>query len=142
MKIRELQKSDLKVLTSKYIEHYNSEGGTWTEDTAYKRLYQLLETPYSYGFVMYEDDLVGFAIGKFSYFDDTVVFFLEEILVFHEYQRHGYGSLLMLELESEVQAQGAKKINLLTTESEQHQSFYEKLSYTKSDFLVTMRKDI
>ena len=142
MKIRELQEDDLEILIPKYIEYYNSECGTWTEELAYRRLHQLLATPYSYGLLIYDEDLAGFAIGKFSYFDDTVVFFLEEIVIFKDYQRNGYGSILMVELESEVQAQGASKINLLTTESEQHQNFYEKLGYTKSDFLVTMRKDI
>jgi len=73
-------------------------------------------------------------------YDDLLIHYLEEILVFKEYQNKGLGTKLLQELESLVKKQGAEKINLSTTNEKKHQNFYSRLGFEKSDFLVPMLK--
>ena len=107
------------------------------------RLEQNFLTPSFYGVGLYDkSELLGFAIGCFKQYDDLLIYDLEEILVFKEYQNKGLGTKLLQELESLVKKQGAKKINLSTTNEEKHQKFYSRLGFEKSDFLVPMLKKI
>lgn len=142
-KFKELTIEDLETLMNKYIIYYNAEGGNWTYDLAKKRLEQIFLIPYFYGIGLYnESELLGFAIGWFKQFDDIQLFYVEEILVFREYQNKGLGSKILQELESLVKKQGAQKIDLSTTYEDTHQKFYSRLGYKKSDFLIPMYKRI
>lgn len=142
-RFKELTIEDLETLMNKYIIYHNAEGGKWTYDLAKKRLEQIFLTPYFYGVGLYsESELLGFAIGWFKQFDDIQLFYVEEILVFREYQNKGLGSKILQELESLVRKQGAQKINLSTTYVDAHQKFYSRLGYKKSDFLIPMYKRI
>lgn len=142
-KFKELTVKCLDTLANKYITYYNSEGGKWTYDLAKKRLEQVFLTRDFYGIGLYkQSELLGFAIGWFKEFDDIRLFYLEEILVFKEYQDKGFGSKIMQELELKVKKQGAHKIDLSTTYEDNHKKFYSRLGYKKSDFLVPMYKRI
>lgn len=140
---RELTIENLEELIERYISYYNSENGKWTYDLAKRRLGQIFMTPDFYGIGLYSgSEMLGFAIGWFKQFDDIQLFYLEEILVFKEYQNKGFGSIILKELESLVKRLGAQKINLLTTYGDKHQKFYSRLGYEKSDFLIPMIKKI
>lgn len=142
-KFKELQLEDLDILINKYIIYYNAEGGKWTYDLAKKRLEQIFLTPFFYGIGLYnESELVGIAVGWFKQFDDIQIFYLEEILVFKEYQNKGLGTKILQELEYLVNQKGTQKIDLSTTYEAEHQRFYSRLGYKKSDFLVPMYKRI
>lgn len=142
-KFIELAIEDLDILINKYITYYNVEGGKWTYDLAKKRLEQIFLTPGFYGIGLYnKSELLGFAIGWFKQFDDIQLFYLEEILVFKEYQNKGLGSKILQKVESLVKKQGAQKIDLSTTYKDKHQRFYSNLGYKKSDFLIAMYKRI
>ena len=141
--IKELKLQDLDTLINKYIIYYNDEGGKWTYNLAQLRLEQTFLTPSFYGVGLYEkSELLGFAIGCFKQYDDLLIYHLEEILVFKEYQNKALGTKLLQELESLVKKQGAEKINLSTTNEKKHQKFYSRLGFEKSDFLVPMLKII
>ena len=141
--IKELKLQDLDTLINKYIIYYNDEGERWTYNLAKIRLEQNFLTPSFYGVGLYDkSELLGFAIGCFKQYDDLLIYYLEEILVFKEYQNKGLGTKLLQELESLVKKQGAKKINLSTTNEKKHQKFYSRLGFEKSDFLVPMLKKI
>lgn len=140
---KELTIEDLEMLISKYIIYYNLEGGNWTYGLAKKRLEQIFLTPYFYGIGLYrKSELLGFSIGWFKQFDDIQLYYLEEILVFREYQNKGFGSKILQKLESLVKEQGAQKIDLATTYEDKHQRFYSRHGYKKSDFLIPMYKKI
>ena len=141
--INELKLQDLDTLINKYIIYYNDEGGRWTYNIAKIRLEQNFLTPSFYGVGLYDkSELLGFAIGCFKQYDDLLIYYLEEILVFKEYQNKGLGTKLLQELEFLVKKQGAEKINLSTTNEKKHQKFYSRLGFEKSDFLVPMLKKI
>lgn len=115
-KFKELELEDLDILIDKYIIYYNAEGGKWTYGLAKKRLEQIFLTPNFYGIGLYsESELVGFAVGWFKEFDNLELFYLEEILVFKEYQNKGFGTKILQEVESLVKKKGAQKIDLSTT---------------------------
>lgn len=140
---KELTIEELDIVINKYINYYNDEGGQWTYNLAKKRLEQIFLTPYFYGIGLYNGfELLGFVIGWFKHFDDLQLFYVEEILVFKEYQNKGLGSKMLQELESLVKKQGAQKIDLSTTYEDVHQRFYSRLGYEKSNFLIPMYKRI
>ena len=140
---KELTLEELDTVINKYINYYNFEGGKWTYESAKKRLKQIFLTPYFYGIGLYkESELLGLSIGWFKQFDDVQLFYVEEILVFREYQNKGLGSKILQELESLVKKQGAQKIDLSTTHEDIHQRLYSKLGYQKSNFLIPMYKRI
>ena len=114
--IKELKLQDLDTLINKYIIYYNDEGGRWTYNLAKIRLEQNFLTPSFYGVGLYDkSELLGFAIGCFKQYDDLLIYYLEEILVFKEYQNKGLGTKLLQELEFLVKKQSAENINLSTT---------------------------
>lgn len=142
-KFKDLALGDLDELINNYIIYYNDEGGKWTYDLAKKRLEQIFLTPYFYGIGLYnESELAGFAVGWFKQFDDIQLFYMEEILVFKEFQNKGLGTKIIQELESIVKEKGAQKIDLSTTYEDEHQRFYSRLGFKKSDFLIPMYKKI
>lgn len=140
---RELTIQVLDKVISSYIDYYNNDGGKWTYSSAKKRLEQIFLTPYFYGIGLWNDsELSGFAIGYFKQYDDILLYYLDEILIFKKHQNQGLGSKLLKELEILVKEQGAQKIDLSTTHEENHQKFYSRLGFKKSKFLVPMYKKI
>lgn len=73
---------------------------------------------------------------------DALIIYMEEILVFKEFQNKGLGTKIVHELESIVKEKGAQKIDLSTTYEDEHQRFYSRLGFKKSDFLIPMYKKI
>lgn len=140
---KEIKLEDLDILIKKYITYHNGEGGTWTNDLAKTSLEQTFLTPGYFGIGLYDgSQIIGFAMGYFKQYDDLLLYYLEEILVFKEYQNKGLGTKILLELESIVKDHGAVKIDLSTTQDESHQRFYSRLGFQKSNFLIPMFKRI
>ena len=82
-KFKELILGDLDILINKYIIYHNGEGGKWTYDLARRSLEQTFLTPKFYGIGLYdESELVGFAMGCYKQYDDILLYYLDEILVF------------------------------------------------------------
>ncbi len=59
---------------------------------AYKRIHQVMTIEDAECFVQYVDGkLSGFVMGYYKEFDDLKAYFLEEIVIFSEFQNKGYG---------------------------------------------------
>lgn len=139
----EFQEAYLDEIVKFYLEHYNSEGGTWTYEKAYKRIHQITSMEDSMVLQQFEDgQLVGFLMGCFKEFDDSRGFYIEEILVSSAFQRKGYGSDLLRHLKAVLEQENCDWIELLTTTGEQHQRFYSRNGYTRSDKLVLEYLDL
>lgn len=140
---RELEESSLVSLAEAYMAYYNAEGDSWSYEQAFKRLNKEMNKEDSFFLGVYEEnELAGFLMGDINEYPGIKVFFLEEILVFKEYQNLGYGTGLMTELDKRLKEKGVERINLMTTESEKHQNFYRKLGFLKHDFLINMKKEV
>ncbi len=140
---KEITIENLEEMIIKYVDYYNSDNGKWTAKLARTRLEQILLTPGFFGVGLFNDlELVGFAIGWYKQFDDIKLYYLEEVLVFKDYQNKGLGSKLLEVLEEHVRKENAAKICLSTTHKKNHQRFYQRLGYEKSDFLIPMSKKL
>lgn len=139
-----MNEKDLDIITSLYIRYYNeNEEGSWTFEKAYKRIRQVLLTPDSYCLIQEVNGVyTGFLIGYVKEYDDLKSYFLEEIVIFKEYQNKGLGSLFIKELEDRLQGLDVSMIELMSINDDKHRHFYEKLKFAKASNLTIMSKFI
>lgn len=139
-----MKEKDLDIITSLYVRYYNeNEEGTWTFEKAYRRIRQVLSTPDSYCIIQEINGVyTGFLMGYIKEYDDLKSYFLEEIVIFNEYQDKGLGSLLIKELENQLHDMDVSLIELMSINDEKHRHFYEKLSFTKASNLTIMSRFI
>ena len=138
-KINEMYVEDIDLVLPLYIDYYtNYEDGCWTEATAKKRIRQVLTMEDSFSLIMRDDnDMVcGFAMGYFKQYDDIVGYTLEEIVIAHQYQNKGLGSMLLVELEAKVKEAGASCIELQAVKDEMHEKFYGKAGFANAKNFV------
>lgn len=139
MQINEMQIEDIDLVLPLYIEYYNKyEDGCWTEETAKKRIRQVLNMEDSYSLIMRDDnDMVcGFAMGYFKQYDDIVGYTLEEIVIAYQYQNKGLGSMLLATLESKGKEAGASCIELQAVNDKMHEKFYGKAGFANAGNFV------
>lgn len=139
-----MSEKDLDLITSLYVKYYNeNEDGSWTFEKAYRRIRQVLLTPDSYCLIQEINGLyTGFLMGFIKEYDDLKSYFLEEIVIFNEYQNKGLGSLFLKELESHLLETDVSLIELMSVNDEKHRHFYEKFSFAKVSNLIIMSKFI
>ena len=139
-----MSEKDLDFITSLYVKYYNeNEDGSWTFEKAYRRIRQVLLTPDSYCLIQEINGLyTGFLMGFIKEYDDLKSYFLEEIVIFNEYQNKGLGSLFLKELESHLLEMDVSLIELMSVNDEKHRHFYEKFSFAKVSNLMIMSKVI
>lgn len=126
-----------------YIDYYNSDGGSRTYEKAYKRIHQIASMEDSLIILQFsENEFTGFLMGYFKHFDDSLGFYLEEILIFSIFQQKGFGTAFLSHLKSELSKKNCCWIELLTTTGKQHQSFYSKNGFLKSSNLVLEYLDL
>lgn len=131
MEIREMSLADIPAVLTMYIAYYNGqEEGCWTEETAGRRIRQVLTMEGAYCLILEEDGkALGFAMGFFKQYDDILGYTLEEILIAREHQNKGLGSLLLQRLEQLVREKGASCMELQAVNDSQHEAFYGKADY-------------
>ena len=113
----------------------------WTLPTAHAMLSDLLNTPGYAGIACLEDGkLIGFAAGhRIRYFNGDS-FYLKEMCVTADRQRHGVGSQLMHALEASLRDTGVVTLFLLTMVAGMAESFYSHLGYHRSSRILQMSR--
>lgn len=92
-------------------------------------------------FVQYDNgEMTGFVMGYYKEYDDLKAYFLEEIVIFAEYQNKGYGAAFMAELERIVRNNGVEHIKLISVNDEHHMHFYKKMGFYAASNLAMMGK--
>ena len=143
MHILEMKLSDIGSVLPLYMEYYNKqEGACWTEETAGKRIQQVLSMMDSYSLIMKSDqgDVIGFVMGYLKQYDDIVGYTLEEIIISSEYQHKGFGSILLKEIEARVREKGASCVELQAVNDEIHEGYYGKAGYKNAVNFVMKTK--
>lgn len=138
-----IKENDVKEIALLYLDYYNNyECGCWTIDKAYKRIHQIVTIEDSYSLLQKDDNgkICGFAIGYFKEYDDLKCYYLEEIVIFKEFQNKGYGYALLNELERRVLEFGIEHIELLSMNDEHHMHFYHKFQMYEASNLKVMGK--
>ena len=135
-----MNEKDLDIITSLYVKYYNeNEDGIRTFEKAYKRIRQVLLTPDSYCLIQEINGVyTGFLMGYIKEYDDLKSYFLEEIVVFKEYQNKGLGTLFINELQKHLLDKEVSMIELMSVNDSKHLNFYEKFSFEKSNNLLVM----
>lgn len=67
-------------------------------------------------------------------------FFLEEIVIFTDYQGNGYGTDFLKKLEEVTRENNVSIIELNSVNDEKHKHFYSKLGFYKATNFVMMGK--
>ncbi len=139
-----MKEKDLDIITSLYFKYFNeNEDGTWTYKKAYKRIRQVLLIPDSYCLIQeINGAYTGFLMGYVKEYDDLKSYFLEEIIVFKEFQNKGLGTFFIKELESRLSEIDVSMIELMSINDKKHINFYEKISFAKASNLKVMSKFI
>ena len=128
---REMSLGDVERVIHLYIGYYNTcEDGEWTEETAGKRIRQVLGMDGGWGLLLEDEEgPAGFVMGYFKQYDDLMSFILEEIVIERTRQGKGLGSALLGETEKRVRELGAAGIELSSVNDEMHAHFYGKAGY-------------
>lgn len=127
-----------------YMNHYNQHsGGCWTYEKAYKRIHQMVTMEDSLCLMQEDDNDIptGLVIGFLESYDDFTFYYLDEILIFGEYQNKGYGRLLLQEVEQRVRERGAQMIELVCPDDAHHMHFYGGFGMAKATNLKLMKND-
>ena len=138
MFIREMMMKDIPAVLPLYISYYNGqEESCWNENTAGKRIHQVLSMEDSYGLIIENDNSVlGFVMGYFKQYDDIIGYALDEIFITSEYQNKGIGSMLLRELEQRVKEKGASCVELQAGNDDMHERYYGKAGYKNAKNFV------
>lgn len=125
-----------------YVEVFNSEpwNEQWTIETARLRLFEILNTPGFIGFVLRQDELLGFVAGYCEQMQKGKGFYLKEICTHHDKQRRGIGTKLLNELMNTLTGMEVTAIYLVTMKDGQAEAFYTKNGYQRSQKLIVMSK--
>jgi predicted N-acetyltransferase YhbS len=139
MNITTMTVEDIAEVLHLYLDYYNNcEGGCWTEETARKRIHQVLTMEGGYSLIMRQEsgEAIGFAMGYWKQYDDIVGYTLEEIIISRQFQNQGLGSVLLAEIERQVKEQGASCIELQAVNDEMHERYYGKAGYHNAQNFV------
>ena len=137
-----MTEADVPVISKKYMDYYNNnEGGCWIYEKACKRIHQMVTIEDSLCLIQRDGgEITGFVIGFFKEYDDLREYYLEEIVVFAEYQNKGYGKALLEEIERRIRDEGAEHIDLTSVNDEHHLHFYTGFGMYAAKNLVIMGK--
>lgn len=138
-----MNESDVEEIARLYMDYYNHhEGGCWQYEKAYKRIHQTVTMEDSLCLIQKDDEshTTGFAMGHFKEFDDLSMYYLEEIVIFSEYQNKGYGKQFLNEIEKRILEYGAAHIELTCVNDAHHMHFYQGFGMCEAPHLRIMAK--
>ena len=144
MEYKKLTEGNIDEVVHKYVDYYNNhDNGCWTCEKAYKRIHQVMTIEDAECFVQYDGgEMCGFAMGYYKEFDDLKAYFLEEIVIFADYQNKGYGAAFLEYLEKVVRQKGVQHIELISVNDEHHMHFYKKQGFYAASNLAMMGKHL
>lgn len=145
MIIRKMERGDIAACAAILCSVYNNEMWQchWTEEVACEYLTDFFEMKKFVGYVLVDDkEIVGglFAHEKVWWNNSEV--FVEEMFVKPQFQRTGYGSLLLEEVNRYVREKGLAGITLSTNKYAPAPLFYRKNGFVDCEHVLFMAKEI
>lgn len=138
-----MTETEVEQIAKLYMDYYNHhENGCWTYEKAYKRIHQMITIEDSLCLIQREDaqNVTGMLLGYFKEYDDLRLYYLEEIVIFAEYQNKGYGKAFLHEIEKRILQNGASHMELLSVNDEHHNHFYTEFGMYAAKNLKIMGK--
>ncbi|MCL2575773.1 MAG: GNAT family N-acetyltransferase [Defluviitaleaceae bacterium] len=139
MNIREFEISDINDCINDFMQTFNNE--PWNEKWSFERadeyINDVFNSPKVVGFVLCEDDKnVAYALCFKRYWwnsDDRYKLLLELFFIKPDYQRKGYGGVLLEHIEDYAKENGIRGIMLYTQKNKPCFDFYAKNGYVVMD---------
>ena len=143
--IRKMERDDIVKCAEILCSVYNNEMWQcrWTKEMATEYLEDFFDMKKFVGYVLeYDTQIVGglFAHEKVWWNNSEV--FVEEMFVMSEYQRNGYGSMLIEKVESYVVENRLAGITLSTNKYAPAPMFYRKNGFVDCEHVLFMAKEI
>ncbi len=145
MIIREMKQDDIATCAEILCSVYNNElwQCRWTKEVATEYLTDFFDMRKFVGYVLADgEEIVGgiFAHEKVWWNNSEV--FVEEMFVKPEYQRNGYGSLLLKKVEEYIKENGLAGITLSTNKYAPAPQFYKRNSFVDCEHVLYMCKEM
>ena len=144
MTIRKLLPQDIPACAGILMSVYNNDlwQCRWTEDSADAYLTDLTRMPGFLGYVIEDSDgLRAALLGREKVWWNANEIHVEELFVKPEYQRMGYGSLLLGEVGKHVRAKHLAGITLSTNRYAPAPHFYQKNGFEPCEHVLFMCKE-
>ena len=145
MNIRETKKDDIAVCADILCSVYNNElwQCRWSREVAIEYLTDLYNMQKFVGYVIEVDDTICGAIFAHEkvWWNNSEVF-VEEMFIKPEYQRKGYGSLLLKNVEEYIKEKGLAGITLSTNKYAPAPRFYKKNGFMDCEHVLYMCKEM
>ena len=143
--IKKFITDDFQKCCEVFVQTYNQPpwNDRFTFETARIFLQELLDNKRFTGFTLWENNLlIGFAFChiRYNWRGDSLT--IDILCIAPEYQRKGYGKILMGAVEELAKETSCNVVTLSTSISAPAFNFYEKLGYKHWESEVSMYKDI
>ena len=139
----DLTETELPVIAGMYMDYNNAqEGGCWSLEKAVRRIRQIVRMEDSLCLIQHGEngEITGFVIGYYKQYDDLLAYYLEEIVIFGDYQNMGCGSHFLAHIEKIIRENGASHMELLSVNDAHHMHFYRKAGFCGATSLTLMGK--
>ena len=140
-----MSKSDIPPCSEIMCSVYNNELWQchWTIKTAEEYLNDFFDMKKFIGFVLLENEQIigGIFAHKKVWWNNSEVF-IEEMFIHPDFQRKGYGSLLLDEIEKYVKENKLAGVTLSTNKYAPAPLFYRKNGFTDCEHVIFMAKEI
>ncbi|MCL2564133.1 MAG: GNAT family N-acetyltransferase [Oscillospiraceae bacterium] len=140
-----INESHLPELVEMYAEAFNAPpwNDNWTAETAAKRLRQMINCDGFMGLACYKDAVPsGMILGNIEHYFDSTHFHIKEFCVRQSLRGTGAGTQLLKEFETRLKTHGVGKIYLITSRTEETETFYLKKGYNGENNMVVMGKSL
>ena len=145
MIIRKMEREDIVASAAILCSVYNNEMWQcrWTKKVAVEYLTDFFDMKKFVGFVLVaEKEIVGGLFAHEKVWWNNREVFVEEMFVKPEYQRAGYGSMLLEEVNRYVNEKGLAGITLSTNKYAPAPLFYRKNGFVDCEHVLFMAKEI
>ena len=140
-----MSKSDIPPCSEIMCSVYNNELWQchWTIKTAEEYLNDFFDMKKFIGFVLLENEQItgGIFAHEKVWWNNSEVF-IEEMFIHPDFQRKGYGSLLLDEIEKYVKENKLAGVTLSTNKYAPAPLFYRKNGFTDCEHVIFMAKEI
>ena len=143
--IRNMNTEDISACADILCSVYNNEMWQcrWSKEAAMEYLTDFFNMQKFIGYVLEEEDIIigGLFAHEKVWWNNSEVF-IEEMFVKPEYQRKGYGSILLKQVEAYVQERGLAGITLSTNKYAPAPNFYRKNGLVDCEHVLFMCKEM
>jgi len=143
--LQPMRRNHLASCARLYAAVFNNDpwDGRWTTRTARKHIQDTFGNPNFRGIVGLGDhELVGFAYGSISQWENECRFYLHEMCVLGRKQGAGVGTRLLTRLIRRLKAEKISQISLGTERDKPAKDFYLKLGFEVDPSIIIMSKGL